>query len=169
MCTPITSIPIGGIKAITVTDNRWLRCNIKAITLLANVLLRQDAIDQGASEAILIRDEKVIEGAASNIFLVLENTLVTPPLGAELLPGITRDLVLELAKTKGVPTSERAVRVEELASAQEIWMTSSTREILPVVELNGSPVGSGVPGPVWALLQEAYQDYKAAIRSSITT
>jgi D-alanine transaminase len=169
MCTPITPIPIDGIKAITVTDNRWLRCNIKAITLLANVLLRQDAIDKGASEAILIRDEKVIEGAASNIFLVLENILITPPLGSELLPGITRELVLELAKLKGIPTEERAVHVKELTSAQEIWLTSSTREVLPVVELNGSRVGGGVPGPVWAVLQEAYQDYKAALRSDITT
>jgi D-alanine transaminase len=169
MCTPINSIPVGGIKAITVNDNRWLCCNIKAITLLANVLLRQDAVDQGASEAILIRDDKVIEGAASNVFVVLDNTLVTPPKGAELLPGITRDLVLELAQIKGIPTSERTIQVEELACAQEIWMTSSTREILPVVELNGSPVGFGEPGPVWATLHEAYQDYKAAIRSGSTT
>ncbi len=166
MCTPIAPPPPAGIRAITVEDIRWNRCDIKAITLLANVLLRQQALDTGAAEAILIRDGKVLEGAASNIMIVLGGTLVTPPKGAAILPGITRDLVLELAAAQGVPTEERTIDLSELGQASEIWMTSSTREILPVIELDGKPVGEGKAGPLWAVLQSAYQAYKQMLRDS---
>lgn len=166
MCTPIAPIPLEGIKAVTVDDIRWDRCNIKAITLLANVLLRQEAVDHGASEAILVRDHRVLEGAASNIFIVLNGTLITPPKGPEILPGITRDLVLELAREQGIPAMERHFTRDELKAAEEIWLTSSTREILAVVELDGRPVSGGKPGPVWATLRSAYQDYKQHLRDS---
>ncbi|MDD1650393.1 MAG: D-amino acid aminotransferase [Methylococcaceae bacterium] len=165
MCTPIAPIPLDGIKAVTVDDIRWDRCNIKAITLLANVLLRQEAVENGASEAILVRDNQVLEGAASNIFIVQDGTLITPPKGSEILPGITRDLVLELAHEQGIPAIERHFTLAELKSAEEIWLTSSTREILAVVELDGQPVSSGKPGPLWKILQSAYQDYKQKLRN----
>lgn len=166
MCAPIAPIPLAGIKAITVTDIRWDRCNIKAITLLANVLLRQEAVEKGASEAILVRDGCVLEGAASNILIVKDGVIITPPKGDTILPGITRDLVLELAREQGIPTEERHISLGELRSADEIWMTSSTREILAVIELDGEPVKGGVPGPFWKTLQTAYQDYKQALRTA---
>ena len=160
MCSPITAMPTDGIKAITVEDIRWHRCDIKAITLLANVLLRQDAIDAGAAEAILVRDGQILEGAASNIFIVSQGAILTPPKGRTILPGITRDLVLELARETGQTAEERHFGIEELRAASEIWMTSSIRELLPVIELNGQPVSAGKPGPVWQTMNAAYQAFK---------
>lgn len=168
MCTPIAPIPLDGIKAITVEDIRWDRCNIKAITLLANVLLRQEAIDEGAAEAILVRDGNVLEGAASNLLIVLNGTIITPPKGDTILPGITRDLILELAVNLGIPTEERHFGREELRLASEIWMSSSTREILAVIELDGEVIGNGKPGPVWTAVQSAYQEYKSKLRTQAT-
>ena len=160
MCTPIAPIPLNGIKACTVNDIRWDRCNIKAITLLANVLLRQEAIDEGAAEAILVRDNQVVEGAASNVFVVRDGKIITPAKGDSILPGITRDLVLELATSLGITTEERHIDAGELEAADEVWVTSSTREILAIVELDGKPVSGGAPGPMWKKLQAAYQGYK---------
>ncbi|MFO1418046.1 MAG: D-amino acid aminotransferase [Methylotetracoccus sp.] len=164
MCTPIAPLPTEGVRAVTVQDIRWLRCNIKAVTLLANVLLKQEAIDRGCAEAILVRDGHAVEGAASNLFALIGGTLVTPPKGFELLPGITRDLVLELAEADGIPTVQRAIRADELPRAEEIWLTSSTREIMPVVELDGAAVGAGTPGPLWQRVQGLYQAYKETLR-----
>lgn len=165
MCSPIAPIPVEGIRAVTVPDIRWHRCNIKAITLLANVLLRQEAVERGAAEAILVRGEDVTEGAASNVFMVSEGVVITPPKGPEILPGITRDLVLELALQHGIAAAERPIGIDQLRAAEEIWMTSSTREILPVIELDGRTVGDGRPGPVWRRMIDIYQDYKASLRA----
>ena len=164
MCSAITPIPLAGIKAVTVQDSRWDRCNIKAITLLANVLLRQEALDEGAAEAILVRDGLVLEGSASNIFLIKDGRVITPPKGPSILPGITRDLVLELAASLGFPTEQRDIHVAELLSADEFWITSSTRESLAVTELDGRLLYGGQPGPVWRKVLTAYQDYKSALR-----
>jgi D-alanine transaminase len=164
MCTPIAPLPTDGIRAVAVQDIRWQWCNIKAITLLANVLLKQQAIDQDCTEAILVSDGHAVEGAASNLFVVLDGVLVTPPKGRELLPGITRDLVLELASANGLAAVERPITVAELKSASEVWLTSSTREIMPVIELDGVAVGSGRPGPVWAQVQDLYRAYKETLR-----
>lgn len=150
-----------GINAITLDDIRWSRCDIKAITLLGNLLLKQQARDQQADEAILVRDHRALEGAASNLFIVSNGLLITPPKSNLLLPGITRDLILELAAANGIPWSEAAIPVESLNSADEIWLTSSTREIMPVVQLNGKPVGNGLPGPLWQLMSDTYRAYKA--------
>ena len=156
---------ISGIPAITLADSRWLHCNIKAITLLPNVLLRQQAVDQDAEEAILIRNGFATEGSASNLFVISENTLITPPKGPQLLPGITRDLVLELARKHSVACREADIPVESLGHADEIWVTSSTREIMPVVQLDGKPVGTGKPGPHWQQMADYYRQYKEDIRS----
>jgi len=153
-----------GVTAVTLADIRWQRCDIKAITLLPNVLLRQQALDAGAVEAILLRDGAAIEGAASNLFVVLDGVLVTPPKGPQLLPGITRDLVLELAQDHGIATREAPIEEAELRRADEVWLTSSTREILPVTSLDGSPVGDGHPGPVWQRMRGIYQEYKTRLR-----
>jgi len=148
-----------GIAASTVEDIRWQRCDIKAIALLPNVLMRQQATEQGAAEAILLRDGIMTEGSASNIFLVLNNKLVTPPKGPFILPGVTRDLALELARTHGLACEERVVTESELRSADELMLSSSTKELLPITRLDGSPVGSGKPGPLHARLHALYQEY----------
>lgn len=165
MCVPIAPIPATGVRAITVDDIRWQWCQIKAITLLANVLLRQQAVDQGCAEAILVRDGDAVEGAASNLFAVVDGVLLTPPKGNAILPGITRDLVLELALTHRIPAAERSVPLDQLRHASEIWLTSSTREVLPVIELDGQPVGAGEPGPLWKQMNAIYQTYKQQLRA----
>jgi D-alanine transaminase len=148
-----------GVAAITVPDIRWQRCDIKAIALLPNVLMRQQAIEQGTAEAILIRDGLMTEGSASNIFLVLKGILVTPPKGPFILPGVTRDLTLELARAHGLACEERAVTEAELRGAEELMLSSSTKELLPITRLDGKPMGSGKPGPLHARLHALYQDY----------
>lgn len=168
MTTPLApidpAIAAEGIGAVTLDDLRWQRCDIKATTLLANVLARQIAKERGALEAILVRDGLALEGAASNLFVFASGRLVTPPKGPLLLPGITRDLVIELAQAHHVPLSEADVPVSALAAADEIWLTSSTREVMPVTRLDGKPVGSGRPGPVWRRMNDLYQAYKAELR-----
>jgi D-alanine transaminase len=151
-----------GVAAITTEDIRWSRCDIKAIALLANALLRQKAIEAGAIESILIRDGHMTEGAACNIFIVKNGVAITPPKGRFILPGITRDLVVELMRAKGLPCEERAVTEAELRNADEIWLTSSSREILPITKLDGKPVGAGKPGPLHAKVFGIYREYKNA-------
>lgn len=151
-----------GVAAVTAADIRWQRCDIKAIALLANALLRQEAIDLGAVEAILVRDGLVTEGAASNIFVVKNGRLVTPPKGPFILPGITRDLVVEIARARGIPCDELPVKIETLTSADEVWLTSSTKEILPITRIDGRPVGNGKPGPMHARTFALYKEYKQA-------
>ncbi len=164
MCTPIAPIPASGVKAITVPDIRWQWCHVKAITLLANVLQRQQAVDEGCAEAILLRDGYAMEGAASNLFAVVDGVLLTPPKGNDILPGITRDLVVELAQANTMKFEERGISVDELRRAEEVWLTSSTREVLPVVELDGRKVCDGVVGPVWARMNGLYQALKEELR-----
>lgn len=153
-----------GISAVTLDDIRWQHCNIKAIALLPNILLRQQAVDQDAMEAILIRDGDITEGAASNVFIVSDGVIKTPPKGKKLLPGITRDLVVELAKTHNMPVEEVSITEKEFLAANEIWLTSSTKEILPVTRINEQQVGNGKPGAVWRDMYGKYQDYKETLR-----
>ncbi|MCW8944920.1 MAG: D-amino acid aminotransferase [Sedimenticola sp.] len=154
-----------GITAITLQDNRWQRCNIKATTLLANVLLRSEAMDHGAAEAILIRDELATEGATSNLFIVQEGVIITPPKSDHLLPGITRDLILELAIHHGMANQESTISREALFAADEIWLTSSTKEVMAVIELDGKRVGNGQPGPIYSQMANYYRDYKAQLQA----
>lgn len=165
-CTLLTpfEIPVNGFRAITLPDTRWNHCDIKAITLLANSLLRQEAIDRNCSEAILIRDHNVTEGAASNVFAVTNNILTTPPQTEHLLPGITRDLVLELALENNIQAKEIDISLSTLRQADEIWITSSTREILPIVELDGKAVGTGKIGALWYKMVEIFQTYKQSLQ-----
>jgi D-alanine transaminase len=154
-----------GIAAVTLSDIRWQHCHIKAITLLPNVLLRQQAIEAGASEAILVRDGFATEGAASNLFVVSNGLLLTPPTGPLLLPGITRDLLLELAVANALPFREVDIPDEQLRTADEIWLTSSTREIMPVTSLDDEPVGTGKPGPLFQRMRDLYLAYKHRVRA----
>lgn len=161
---PDDNASIQGITAITLPDIRWQHCNVKAITLLPNVLLRQQAIDAGSVEAILLKDGYAIEGAASNVFIVTNGMLVTPPNGPALLPGITRDLILELAVANAIPFRECSIPEADLRGADEIWLTSSTREISPVTRLDDQPVGLGQPGPAWKTMIGLFQQYKESVR-----
>lgn len=164
MTNPIKPLPVSykaeGIKAITVEDIRWAQCDIKAITLLPNSLLRQQAQDAGAQEALLIRDGLMTEGSASNSYAVIDGVLYTAPKDEKVLPGITRDLVLELAVSAGIEVKEEPVSLEALRAADEIWISSSTREVLPVTVLDNQAVGTGKPGPVWQKIDTLYQQYK---------
>ncbi|RKZ90578.1 MAG: D-amino acid aminotransferase, partial [Gammaproteobacteria bacterium] len=149
-----------GIAAITLPDIRWQNCNIKAITLLPNSLLKQQAHDAGAQEALLLRDGYLTEGAASNAYAVIDGTIYTAPKDEKVLPGITREVVLELAARNGIPAIEQAVSEAQLKQAQEVWVSSSTKEVLPITTLDGEAVGDGVPGPVWKQIDILYQQYK---------
>ncbi len=161
LVTPPAELLASGIACITAPDNRWLRCDIKAIALLPNVLLRQLAVDAGCAETILIRDDQFMtEGAASNIFAVKHGTLLAPPKDNLMLPGITYDVVLELAAANGIPCEVRRVTKEEVFSADELLLTSSTKEVLAITQLDGKPVGSGRPGAMFARLHGLYQDFK---------
>lgn len=164
MSNPIKPLPESyksdGIKAITVEDIRWSQCDIKAITLLPNSLLRQKAQDVGAQEALLIRDGFMTEGSASNSYAVLDGVLCTAPKDEKVLSGITRDLVLELADKAGINYREQAVSDADLHRAEEIWISSSTREVLPVTTLDDKPVATGKPGPIWQQIDALYQRYK---------
>jgi D-alanine transaminase len=154
-----------GVAAVTVDDIRWKHCNIKAITLLPNVLMRQQALDAGAAEAILLRDGYATEGAASNLFIVRQGIVSTPPKSNLLLPGITRDLVVELCHANNIPCRETDIGEAELRSADELWVSSSTREVVPVIELDGKAVGDGRPGPLWQHVSALYIAYKQDFRA----
>jgi D-alanine transaminase len=158
-------IPRNGIAAVVLEDYRWQRCDIKAIALLGNVLLRQEAEDAGAEEAILIRGGLVTEGSSTNPFAVQGGEILTPPRSSHLLRGVTRDLVLELARGAGMPCAERHITRDELETADEIWVCSSSREIQPVTRLDGKAVGEGIPGPLFRRVDALFEDYKAHLRS----
>ncbi len=160
LLTPPEELLQKGVLAITAEDNRWGRCDIKAISLLPNVLLRQLAIDAGATETILLRNGFLTEGAASNIFIIKEDRLLAPPKSHLMLPGITYDVVLELVETHSLPYTVRPLTEQELRSANEILLTSSTKEIMPIVSLDGKLIGEGRPGPFFHKLNQLYQHYK---------
>lgn len=160
LLAPSQDLLTNGCSAITAIDNRWIRCDIKSISLLPNVLLRQMAIDANASETILIRDGFLTEGSASSIFIVKDDILLAPPKSHLMLPGITYDVVLELATANHVPYKIREIHEEELQTADEIMLTSSTREIMAVTRLNDNPVGNGKPGKQCQRLQQLYHHYK---------
>ena len=170
MSNPLTTPPPeqvrSGVSAITATDNRWMRCDIKAIALLPNVLLRQEAVDAGCVEAILLRDGFLTEGAASNIFVVRDGVLLAPPKNHLMLPGITYDVVLELAQADRMPCEVREILETELRHADEVWLTSSTREVLAVTRLDNAIVGNGKPGPMFSRMYARYQDYKKRVMRS---
>jgi len=148
------------LEAITRPDIRWGRCDIKSVALLPNVLARQEAAEASVSEAILIRDGAVTEGTATNVFVVDGERVRTPPRGPSILGGITRELLLELMQEARVECREATVSEAELRAADEVWVSSSTKEVLSVVRLDGAPVGNGVPGPVWQQVHGLFQGYK---------
>ncbi len=152
-----------GIAVVTMDDLRWARCDIKATSLLPNIVLRQMAADRDAAEAILVRDGLAMEGTSSSIFAIIDDTLITPPKSTSRLPGTTRDFILELAADEGVASEECEIRVESLKGAAEIWISSAAREVIPVTRLDGQPVGTGQPGTYWRRIYDRFQARKIAL------
>jgi D-alanine transaminase len=148
------------IAALTVDDIRWDRCDIKSISLLGSVLMTQQALDAGAREAILLRDGLVLEGASSNVFVVADGVLYTAPKDHHILAGITRDLIVELVQQHGLAFREQALPAAQLNAASEIWISSSTREMVAVTQLDGKPVGDGQPGPVYRQVWQWYRGFR---------
>ncbi|NQY26667.1 MAG: D-amino acid aminotransferase [Piscirickettsiaceae bacterium] len=164
MSSPLAPVPESyktqGAAAIILADIRWQHCNIKAITLLPNSLLKQQALEAGALEALLIRDGYLTEGAASNAYVVIDGTIYTAPKDEKVLPGITREVVIEIAQKNNMPLLEQAVTEQQLKHADEIWISSSTKEVVPITTLDNKPVGKGIPGAIWQKMDALYQQYK---------
>jgi D-alanine transaminase len=166
MSDPLIDLPPStGVSAITLDDIRWQLCHVKSIALLGSVLLRQQAVEQGAAESILLRDGYVTEGAASNVFVIKNGVALTPPEGPFILTGITRDLIIESMRNANLACEEAQITEAQLRDADEIWLTSSTREILPVIELDGKPVGQGKVGAIWQQAWDLFQAYKQSLRA----
>jgi D-alanine transaminase len=155
------------ISAVTVEDLRWQRCDIKTTSLLANVMSRSQAVGLGSQEAIFIRDGYVTEAAACNIFIANEGMVKTPPLSSRILAGVTRNLLVELIDGELPRMREEPVSVLELTTAEEVWVTSSTRELVPVVRIDDKPVGDGEVGPVFYRVKSIYQNYKDRVAGKI--
>jgi D-alanine transaminase len=152
-----------GAAAITARDNRWLRCDIKSISLIGNVLLRQLSAEAEASETVLFRDGRLTEASASNVFIVKGGVIASPPKSELILPGITYDVVVELAREAGMPLELRDVSEAEVRAADEIWVSSSSKEVLAIVTLDGAKVGDGRPGPHFRRMYRLYQDFKLKV------
>lgn len=151
------SIRKAGVRAITLDDIRWGRCDIKSVNLLANVLARQRAKEAGAFEAILVRDDLVTEGSVSNVMVVRNGVLETAPEGHRILSGVTRAIVLDLARKEGLPVVEKFVGRKDLLAASEVFLTGTTVEVLPVVHIDGQAIGAGVPGRLSQLLSRRWE------------
>lgn len=158
--TPSAELLATGGTALTAEDFRWLRCDLKTVSLVANVLLRQLSAAAGCTETILLRDGLVMEGSASNVLVVQDGVILAPPKSNLILPGVTYDVVLELAAANGIPIQVRPVAEAELRSANEVWVTSSTKEVLPITRIDDAPVADGRPGPLAARMNALYQDFK---------
>ena len=151
-----------GKSAITREDIRWLKSNTKATSLLANTLYAQDAKENNAEEAILHRDGIITEASSSNVFIVKDNCIYTHPKGPNILPGITRDIAITCAKKLDINVNEDVFSKEQLMEADEVWITSSTREILPITSIDNNAINTGLSGPVWSLIYDQYQLLKTA-------
>jgi len=163
---PDAKLKAEGVTAVSAADNRWLRCDIKAISLLANCLLRQKATDEGCAETIMFRDGILTEGAASNIFVVKDGTVLAPQKNHLMLTGITYDVVLELATRLALPLVVRDITDSEVRNADELWLSSSTKEILPIISLDNRPIGNGRPGPIYGVMDQGYQQFKTEVMRS---
>jgi D-alanine transaminase len=167
MSNPLTSPPAEqierGAAAVSAIDNRWLRCDIKSISLIGNVLLRQLSAEANAVETILFRQGKLTEASASNVFIVKRGVIESPAKGNLILPGITYDVVVELARANAMPLRFKEITEAETRSADELWVTSSSKEVLAIVTLDGKKIGDGRPGPVFRRIYELYQEFKQKV------
>ena len=149
-----------GVACVTAADTRWARCDIKAVALLPNVLLRQLAVDANAAETILLQGGELREASASAVHVVLGGEMLSPPNSRKILPGTTRAVAEMLAQRAGIPFRSVAISESQLRGANEVWISASTREVQPVTQLDGKPIGSGKPGPLWKRVYEEMQRYK---------
>jgi len=163
LSTPAPAQVKNGVPCITATDNRWLKCDIKSTSLLGNCLMRDRAAIAGCVETIMFRDGFLSEASSSNVFVVRGKTVCAPPNSHLVLPGTTYDVVLELARKARMPVELREITEEEVRAADEIWVTSATKEVLAVTRLDDKPVGTGKPGPVFKRMHKLYQDYKRTV------
>lgn len=167
MSSPLVNPPAAlverGAAARSAADFRWQRCDIKSISLIGNCLLRQVSADAGEAETILFRDGLLTEASASNVFIVKAGIIQAPPKSTLILPGITYDVVVELARDAGLPLELREVAEAEVRAADEIWVTSSSKEILAIVSLDGRSIGEGKPGPVFRRMYALYQEFKRTV------
>lgn len=153
---PTTDAVENGLACITAQDTRWARCDIKSVALLANVMLRQQAVDAGANETILLRDGWLTDASASSVHVVRGGVIITPPHSNRLLPGTTRSAMEELAAAAQIPCESAPVSEAQLRSAEEIWLGAATRTIASVTKLDGKPVGNGRPGPLWQRMHDEF-------------
>jgi D-alanine transaminase len=167
MSSPLVNPPRelveSGARAVSAQDNRWLRCDIKSISLIGNCLLRQLSAESAAAETILFRNGILTEASASNVFAVKAGVILSPAKSNLILPGITYDVVTELARANGLPLEFRDVSEAEVREADELWVTSSSKEVLPIVDLDGRRIGDGKPGPVFRRMHRLYQDFKQTV------
>jgi D-alanine transaminase len=167
MSNPLTNPPAAQVEkggaAVSAVDNRWLRCDIKSISLIGNCLLRQLSAEAGAAETILFRDGKLTEASASNVFIVRRGVILSPAKSNLILPGITYDVVTELARANDMALEFRDVTEAEVRAADELWVTSSSKEVLAIVELDGQRIGDGKPGPVFRRMYQLYQEFKQKV------
>lgn len=161
--TPSREMVEKGVACVTARDFRWEKCHIKSTSLLGNVLARQVSADAGATETILFRDGLLTEAAASNVFIVKDGAVAAAPQDNHILLGITYELLTDLAREGKLRFDIRPIREAEVRTADEIWLTSSTKEVLAVTTLDGKPVGTGVPGPVFRRMHALFQEYKARL------
>ena len=152
---------LNGLSAITREDIRWLKSNTKATSLLANTLYAQEAKNNDAEETILYRDGIVTEASSSNVFIVKSNCIYTHPKGPNILPGITREKVIECAKINNINVEESSFTKEQLMDADEVWISSSTREIIPITIIDGIQISDGFAGPIWSDVYDQYQSLKS--------
>jgi D-alanine transaminase len=164
LASPSKEAVENGVACITARDFRWEKCHVKSTSLLGNVLARQLSADVGATETIMFRDGFLTEAAASNVFIVKGGIVAAPPQDHLILLGITYDLLTRLAAEGEVNLQVRPISEQEVREADEVWLTSSTKEVLAVTTLDGKPVGSGKPGPVFRRMHALYQEYKALLR-----
>jgi D-alanine transaminase len=167
MSNPLVNPPPAQVErggpAVSAQDNRWLRCDIKSISLIGNVLLRQLSAEAGAAETILFRDGKLTEASASNVFIVKQGVIKSPPKSNLILPGITYDVIAELARANALPMEFRDVSEAEVRGADEVWVTSSSKEVFAIVTLDGKPIGDGKPGPMFRRMYQLYQEFKQTV------
>ena len=160
LATPPAEQVEKGVAVVTAADNRWRRCDLKTISLVGNVLMRQLAADAGAVETVMFRDGYLTEASASNVLIVRGGRIVAPPKDSLILPGITYDATLEFARDAGLALEVRPVPMAEALSADEMWLTSSTKEVLAVTTVDGRPFAGGAPGPVFRRMYALYQQQK---------
>jgi len=158
--TPSAEQVAKGVAVVTAEDNRWRRCDLKTISLVGNVLMRQLAADVGALETVMFRDGFLTEASASNVLVVIDGRIVVPPKDNLILPGITYDAAIEFAADAGIPCEVRPVPRAEALGADEMWLSSSTKEVLAITTVDGKPFGGGVPGPLFRKMHALFQQRK---------